>query len=46
MNGNRIEIEISFKIHGTSGSPLDASKGIVKNAKEAAGQLGLGVKEE
>ena len=46
MNGNKIEIEISFKIHSTEGSPLDESKGIVKNAKEAAGMLGLDVKGE
>ncbi|MFN8302685.1 MAG: DUF499 domain-containing protein [Saprospiraceae bacterium] len=46
MNGNRIEIEVSFKIHSTGGSPLDESKSIVKNAKEAAGQLGLNVNTE
>lgn len=46
MNGNKIEIEISFKIYSTESSPLDESKGIVKNAKEAAGMLGLEVKGE
>lgn len=46
MNGNKIEIEVSFKIHSTEASPLDESKSIVKNAKEAAGQLGLWVEGE
>lgn len=44
--GNRIEIEVKFRIHGSASSPLDAGKQQVKNAKEAAGQLGLGVEEE
>ncbi len=44
MNGNKIEV--SFKIHSTGASPPEESKGIVKNAKEAAGQLGLSVDEE
>ena len=46
MNGNKIEIEVSFKIHSTESSQLDESKGIVKNAKEAAGQLGLQIHVE
>ncbi|MBK6932296.1 MAG: hypothetical protein IPH12_16135 [Saprospirales bacterium] len=46
MHGNKVEIEVSFRIHSTESSPLDESKGIVKNAKEAAGQLGLGVEGE
>jgi hypothetical protein len=41
MNGHRIEITVSFKIHSTENSPLDETKGIVKNAVEAAGQLGM-----
>lgn len=40
--GNRIEIEVKFTIHSSTGSPLDESRQQYKNAKEAARQLGLG----
>lgn len=46
MNGNKIEIEVNFKIKSTSGSPIDESKQQYKSAKEAAKQLGLGFEEE
>ncbi|MBN8676639.1 MAG: DUF499 domain-containing protein [Chitinophagales bacterium] len=46
MNGNRIEIVVSFRVHSTDGSPLEEAKGIVKNAMEAAGQLGMKVEGE
>ena len=45
MNGNKLEIEISFRISSTNSSPLDGNKNLVKNAKEAARQLGLNVDE-
>jgi hypothetical protein len=46
MLGNRIEIEVSFKIKSTSSSPLDESKQQYKSAKEAARQLSLNFDEE
>ena len=46
MNGNKIDIEVSFKIKSTSGSPIDESKQQYKSAKEAANQLGLKFEEE
>jgi hypothetical protein len=46
MNGNKLEIEVRFKINSTSGSPLDETKQQYKNAKEAAKQLGLNFSEE
>ncbi len=46
MNGNKIEIEVSFKIKSNDGSPIDESKQQYKSAKEAAKQLGLRFEEE
>ncbi|MGI9054645.1 MAG: hypothetical protein ACR2F2_02450 [Pyrinomonadaceae bacterium] len=46
MNGNKVEIEVKFKIHSTENSPLTESKQQYKNAKEAAKQLGLNLLEE
>lgn len=40
-SGNRVEIEVRFTMHSSAGSPLDESKPLYKNAKEAAKQLGL-----
>ncbi|WP_373549315.1 DUF499 domain-containing protein [Haliscomenobacter sp.] len=46
MNGNKIEIEVKFKIKASESSPLDESKQQYKSAKEAARQLGLDFWEE
>jgi hypothetical protein len=46
MAGNKIEIEVKFKIKSSNGSPLDESKQSYKSAKEAAKQLGLKFEEE
>jgi hypothetical protein len=46
MNGNKIEIEVNFKIKSNSGSPIDESTQQYKSAKEAAKQLGLKLDEE
>lgn len=46
MNGNKIEIEVNFKIKSNTGSPIDESKQQYKSAKEAAKQLGLNFEEE
>lgn len=46
MGGNKIEIEVSFKIASSESSPLDESKQQYKSAKEAAKQLGLSFEEE
>ena len=46
MNGNKIEIEVNFKIKSSTGSPIDESKPQYKSAKEAAKQLGLRFEEE
>lgn len=46
MNGNKIEIEVNFKIKSNTGSPIDESKQQYKSAKEAAKQLGLNFDEE
>ncbi len=46
MHGNKIDIEVSFKINSNTASQLDESKQQYKNAKEAARQLGLGFEEE
>ena len=46
MNGNKIDIEVNFKIKANSGSPIDESKQQYKSAKEAAKQLGLNFEEE
>ena len=44
--GNKIDIEVLFKIKATEASPLDETKQQYKNAKEAAKQLGLDLTEE
>ena len=41
MNGNKVEIEVSFKIKATESSSLTEAKQQYKSAKEAAKQLGL-----
>ncbi|AEI50619.1 DUF499 domain-containing protein [Runella slithyformis] len=46
MNGNRIEIEVKFKIKSSESNPIDESKPQYKSAKEAAKQLGLNFEEE
>ncbi len=46
MNGNKIEIEVSFTIKASQGSPINESKQQYKSAKEAARQLGLNFTEE
>jgi hypothetical protein len=46
MSGNKIDIEVSFKINTSAGSQLDESKQQYKNAKEAARQLGLNFSED
>lgn len=46
MHGNKIEIEVKFRIKAAAGSPLDESKQQYKSAKEAARQLGLEFGEE
>jgi hypothetical protein len=46
MNGNKIQIQVSFKIASTDSSPLSESKQQYKSAKEAAKQLGLNFDEE
>jgi hypothetical protein len=45
MNGNKINIEVKFKITSNAGSPIDESKQQYKSAKEAAKQLGLNFDE-
>lgn len=46
MNGNKIDIEVNFKIKSSSSSPINESKQQYKSAKEAAKQLGLNFEEE
>lgn len=46
MNGNKIEIDVKFKVKSNTGSPIDESKQQYKSAKEAAKQLGLNFEEE
>lgn len=46
MSGNKIDIEVSFKINSNSITPIDESNQQYKNAKEAARQLGLNFDEE
>lgn len=46
MSGNKIDIEVQFKIKSSETSPLDETKPQYKNTKEAASQLGLGFEEE
>lgn len=46
MSGNKIEIEVKFKIKSSDSNPIDESKQQYKSAKEAAKQLGLSFEEE
>lgn len=46
MIGNKIDIEVKFKIKSSESSPIDESKQQYKSAKEAAKQLGLNFEEE
>ena len=46
MSGNKIEIEVKFRIKSTTSSPLDETKQQYKSAKESARQLGLNFDEE
>lgn len=46
QGGNKIEIQVSFKITSTENDPLTEAKQTYKNAKEAAKQLGLNFDEE
>jgi hypothetical protein len=46
MSGNKIHIEVSFKITSTDASPIDETRQQYKSAKEAARQLGLKFEEE
>lgn len=46
MSGNKIDIEVSFKINSNTASPIDESKQQYKSAKEASRQLGLNFDEE
>ncbi|MBB1285247.1 DUF499 domain-containing protein [Flavisolibacter sp. BT320] len=46
MNGNKIDIEVQFRIKSSESNPLDENKQQYKNAKEAASQLGLKLDEE
>ena len=46
MSGNKLDIEVKFKIKSTDASPLDESKLLYKSAKEATKQLGLDLDEE
>ncbi len=46
MTGNKIDIEVKFKIKSSESSPLDESKQQYKSAKEASKQLGLDFMEE
>jgi len=46
MNGNKIDIEVKFKIKSNEGSPINESKQQYKSAKEASRQLGLEFEEE
>lgn len=46
MSGNKLDIEVKFKIKSTESSPLDETKQQYKSAKEAAKQLGLEFEEE
>lgn len=45
MSGNKLDIEVKFKIKSTEGSQLDETKQHYKSAKEAAKQLGLDFEE-
>jgi len=46
MNGNKVDIEVSFKIKASESSPLTEAKQHYKSAKEAAKQLGLKFEEK
>jgi len=46
MNGNKVDIEVSFKIKASESSPLTEAKQQYKSAKEAAKQLGLKFEEK
>ena len=46
MSGNKLEIDVKFKIKSTESSPLDETKQQYKSAKEAAKQLGLDFEED
>lgn len=46
MSGNKLEIEVKFKVKSTESSQLDETKPQYKSAKEAAKQLGLNFEEE
>jgi len=46
MSGNKLDIDVKFKIKSTESSPLDETKQQYKNAKEAAKQLGLEFEED
>ena len=46
MSGNKIDIEVSFRIISNAGNPIDESKQQYKNVKEAAKQLKLDFNEE
>jgi hypothetical protein len=46
MSGNKLDIEVKFKVKSTEKSQLDESKQQYKSAKEAAKQLGLNFEED
>jgi predicted AAA+ superfamily ATPase len=46
MSGNKLDIDVKFKIKSTESSPLDETKQQYKSAKEAAKQLGLDFEED
>ncbi len=46
MTGNKIDIEVKFKIKSTESSPIDESKQQYKSAKEAARQLKLNFEDD
>ena len=46
MNGNKVDIEVSFKIKSSESNQLTESKPQYKSAKEAAKQLGLNFEEK
>ena len=45
-NGNKVEIQVSFKINSTENNPLTESNHQYKSAKEAAKQLSLTLAED
>lgn len=46
MSGNKLDIEVKFKVKSTESSPIDETKQQYKSAKEAAKQLGLDFEED